>query len=387
MMVVALAFAAVVPAAPSAAQSIDEARSQREANRAEQAEVAKQLDVLHAQESEIRSALDGLDLALGYQQGRVDAARQALHAAQLTAADSQHRYEVTTQEIGAVQARAQSAVVDAYIGGVGSSVDDFLAARDATEASQRRQFLEVVRGRFSDDLDQLRVLRQDQARAKEQADASVAEAAHQQQVLSAALAELDAQRAAQARLEEGLRAKIGDYQARADQLQAAEDELTGVINQHLAEEAAAQARAAGEVAPASVMPKLTASSASGFIMPTNGELSSSFGYRRHPILGTVRLHAGTDLGASYGTPIWAAKDGEVIFAGWNGGYGNCVIVAHEGGISTLYGHQSEIAVSVGQQVSQGEIIGYVGSTGQSTGPHLHFEVRVGGEPEDPMLFL
>jgi murein DD-endopeptidase MepM/ murein hydrolase activator NlpD len=135
------------------------------------------------------------------------------------------------------------------------------------------------------------------------------------------------------------------------------------------------------------MPKLTASSASGFIMPTNGELSSSFGYRRHPILGTVRLHAGTDLGASYGTPIWAAKDGEVIFAGWNGGYGNCVIVAHEGGISTLYGHQSEIAVSVGQQVSQGEIIGYVGSTGQSTGPHLHFEVRVGGEPEDPMLFL
>jgi murein DD-endopeptidase MepM/ murein hydrolase activator NlpD len=306
----------------------------------------------------------------------------------VTAAESRHRYETTTQQIDTVRARAQGTVVDSYIGGVGSGADQWLAASNATEASQRRQLLDVIRGRFADDLEQLRVLRQDQARAKQQADDAVAEAARQQETLSAALAELDAQREAQARLEEGLRSKIGDYQARADQLQAAEDELTAVINQHLAEEAAAQARAAGEVATASVpMPKLTASSAGGFIMPTDGEVSSSFGYRRHPILGTVRLHAGTDFGAGYGSPIWAAKDGEVIFAGWNGGYGNCVIIAHEGGLSTLYGHQSDIAVSVGQEVSQGEIIGYVGSTGQSTGPHLHFEVRVGGQPEDPMLFL
>jgi murein DD-endopeptidase MepM/ murein hydrolase activator NlpD len=387
MMVVAATLAAVVPTA-AGAQSIDEARDQREANRTEQAQVAKELDVLHAQESEIRSALEGLDLALGYQQGKVDAARQALHAAQVTAAESRHRYETTTQHIDTVRARAQGTVVDSYIGGVGSGADQWLAASNATEASQRRQLLDVIRGRFADDLEQLRVLRQDQARAKQQADDAVAEAARQQETLSAALAELDAQREAQARLEEGLRSKIGDYQARADQLQAAEDELTAVINQHLAEEATAQARAAGEVGTASVpMPKLTASSAGGFIMPTDGEVSSSFGYRRHPILGTVRLHAGTDFGAGYGSPIWAAKDGEVIFAGWNGGYGNCVIIAHEGGLSTLYGHQSDIAVSVGQEVSQGEIIGYVGSTGQSTGPHLHFEVRVGGQPEDPMLFL
>ncbi|WP_419826659.1 M23 family metallopeptidase [Sphingomonas sp.] len=121
----------------------------------------------------------------------------------------------------------------------------------------------------------------------------------------------------------------------------------------------------------------------GFAMPVAGRVTSGFGLRFHPILGYSRMHQGIDLAAPAGTPIVAASDGRVAFAGWHGGHGNYVLVAHEGGLSTGYGHMSRIAATPGEQVSQGEVIGYVGSTGLSTGPHLHFEVFHHGVAIDP----
>jgi murein DD-endopeptidase MepM/ murein hydrolase activator NlpD len=123
------------------------------------------------------------------------------------------------------------------------------------------------------------------------------------------------------------------------------------------------------------------------IWPTQGRLSSGFGYRRHPILGYSRLHAGLDIGNASGTSIWSAAGGTVIHAGWRGGYGNAVIVDHGSGIATLYAHMSQILVSVGTNVARGDPVGLMGSTGLSTGPHLHFEVRVGGNATDPLLYL
>lgn len=121
--------------------------------------------------------------------------------------------------------------------------------------------------------------------------------------------------------------------------------------------------------------------------PVYGPISSEFGWRVHPISGTERLHAGIDFAVDYGTPIAAAAGGSVIFAGWYGGYGYAVIVDHGGGITTLYAHADELLVSEGATVSAGTIIARVGSTGYSTGPHLHFEVREGGEPVDPRKYL
>jgi murein DD-endopeptidase MepM/ murein hydrolase activator NlpD len=117
------------------------------------------------------------------------------------------------------------------------------------------------------------------------------------------------------------------------------------------------------------------------IWPVSAPITSPFGWR------WGRMHEGIDLGASYGTPIVAAAAGTVIYAGWEGGYGNLTAIDHGGGLSTAYGHQSRIAVSVGESVAQGQVIGYVGSTGHSTGPHLHFEVRVDGQPVDPLGYL
>jgi murein DD-endopeptidase MepM/ murein hydrolase activator NlpD len=116
-------------------------------------------------------------------------------------------------------------------------------------------------------------------------------------------------------------------------------------------------------------------------------ITSGFGPRVHPIYGDVRMHTGIDFGASYGTPIHAAADGVVVSAGPLGGYGNATVIDHGNGLATLYGHQSSIAVTPGQHVSRGQIIGYVGCTGLCTGPHLHFEVRVRGTPVDPMQYL
>lgn len=123
---------------------------------------------------------------------------------------------------------------------------------------------------------------------------------------------------------------------------------------------------------------------SGMMMPVAGQITSYFGYRYHPILHFSRFHAGVDIGAGWGSPIVAAADGRVIGAGWAGGYGRQVQVAHAGGLTSSYSHMSEIAAQPGSYVRAGQVIGYVGSSGLSTGPHLHFEVRQAGTPVNPL---
>ena len=121
--------------------------------------------------------------------------------------------------------------------------------------------------------------------------------------------------------------------------------------------------------------------------PVNGEITSPFGWRVHPIWGTQIFHAGLDIGADYGDPVHAADSGTVVFAGWMGGYGNAVMIDHGGGMVTLYGHNSSITVGEGEQVSKGQTIALAGSTGNSTGPHCHFEVRIHGEVVSPLQYL
>lgn len=123
------------------------------------------------------------------------------------------------------------------------------------------------------------------------------------------------------------------------------------------------------------------------IWPTNGDVTSRFGWRNSPFGWGSDWHPGIDIANSYGTPIAATADGQVVMSGWYGGYGKCVQIDHGDGIVTLYGHNSEIVVRVGQMVKKGEVIAYMGSTGASTGSHVHYEIRVNGTAVNPANFL
>lgn len=129
------------------------------------------------------------------------------------------------------------------------------------------------------------------------------------------------------------------------------------------------------------------------VVPVAASITSGFGWRAHPIIKDAagnkakRHHNGYDLAAKNNPPIYAAGDGIVEFAGWNKGYGNLTRIDHGGGLSTRYGHQKKLLVSTGQRVKAGQQIGIMGSTGMSTGDHLHFEVRLNGKPVDPKLYL
>ena len=128
-------------------------------------------------------------------------------------------------------------------------------------------------------------------------------------------------------------------------------------------------------------------STGSFSYPVRAPITSPFGPRRHPIFGVRSMHSGIDLAAPYGTPIKASEGGVVIYSGWYGGYGKVVILDHAKGFSTLYAHLSSTKVSVGARVRQGEVVGFEGSTGYATGPHLHFEVREQGKPKNPVIYL
>jgi murein DD-endopeptidase MepM/ murein hydrolase activator NlpD len=171
-----------------------------------------------------------------------------------------------------------------------------------------------------------------------------------------------------------LRQDRGALEAAEDQLSKDSENIAALIQQRLAEQAHSNI--------AAVLPS------TGFMgYPCNGPITSPFGDRMHPILGYVRFHSGLDFGADYGSPIFAAQAGTVILAGWYGGYGQAVLIDHGGGVTTLYGHTSDLYVSEGDTVQRGQAIATIGSSGLSTGPHLHFEVRVSGEPVNPINYF
>lgn len=177
--------------------------------------------------------------------------------------------------------------------------------------------------------------------------------------------------------------RVAEVEGRLAEQQALLDEMDHEI-EHFEGEITALEREENGIRALIEQEQSPSGSAPGILMrPLPGAVSSGYGWRIHPIYGTQRLHTGWDMNGACGEPIRAAASGRVFFTGWKGGYGNAVMIDHGGGLSTLYAHQSSIGVSYGQQVAAGAVIGWVGTTGVSTGCHLHWEVRVNGTPVDP----
>ncbi|HEX8581236.1 MAG TPA: peptidoglycan DD-metalloendopeptidase family protein [Acidimicrobiales bacterium] len=328
--------------------------------------------------------------------------------------DAQHRYDQAyaayvnaelrvdevTARLVAARDRLRRQAVAAYAGGGEEDVSlALLMAEDAAEMSSGMVYAEAIVAHQHDLVQQVEGLREevdalalDADRAREEAEGHRDEVAERRASLEAARQHLvDAQ--AQARMEEArqqdlleqVREKRSEYEQRIAALQAENARIAALLQEY---QAALERQRAAEEAAANADPPLVERPDVPLLWPLPGAtVTSGYGYRIHPIYGTRRLHTGLDMGGQMGAEILAAADGAVVLAGVNGGYGNCVVIYHGDGMSTLYGHQSRIGVAVGDVVRRGDVIGYVGSTGVSTGPHLHFEVRINGNPVDPVPYL
>ena len=176
-------------------------------------------------------------------------------------------------------------------------------------------------------------------------------------------------------------------QMQAD-LQASSDAIRAMLQQRAAERAAAAAAAAQAAQSSGGGSDYSYVQGTGQLAwPVSGVITSGFGWREHPIFGRQIFHSGIDIGVDEGTPVHAADSGTVVYSGWMDGYGYAVVIDHGNGISTLCAHNSDLAVSEGQSVSKGTVIAYAGSTGNAKGPHVHFEVRVNGDPVNPLGYL
>jgi murein DD-endopeptidase MepM/ murein hydrolase activator NlpD len=379
---IALADASV---AQSPEDTIRAAREEREAVRAERAARARDLVPLEAEEEELLAALEALDEHITAQEQRVREAEQAVAAARDEA--SRLRDEIARTELRATEIKTtgKQRAAEAFVHADRDPIGALLASRDPNEALLRRTLLEFATLADIDVTDELRRVEDDLTRLRAEAQRQEGVARDRQAELTAILVSLERDRAAQEEIRARLADRIAQIESELDQMDAQDAQLSELIQEKQAEIAAREA-AAREAALRAPSPGADPS-AYGMIWPTDGRLSSGFGYRRHPILGYSRLHAGLDIGNAYGTPIWSAAAGTVIYSGWRGGYGNAVVVDHGGGVSTLYGHLNERLVAEGDTVDRGEWVGLMGSTGLSTGPHLHFEVRVGGSARDPLVYL
>jgi len=352
---------------------IRDARDKRTAAKNRAADVAEELELVEAADDEVSDALQSLDEAVAMQEFQILAARQAIEAAEAEATLRWVQAEEIRDEVTHLRRRIQELAVDVYIGRIRPG--SLLESDDLTAGVRRAAILDAVTGDRGDLVDRMRALESDLEDVALSADDAIRDAEARQRELESAINVLDRRIAAKQDVQDELRDRIADYEEQIRKFEREEYLMAILIENLIAEELRKSA------------PDLTKESGQGFIMPMEGRIGSGFGMRIHPIFGTNRMHNGVDIACVRGQPIWAAKAGKVIFAGWKNGYGNVVLIEHEGPVITLYAHQEKIHVSAGYAIGKGDVIGTCGSTGWSTGPHLHFEVRAGGEPKDPMIVL
>lgn len=423
-LIVSLLLVGSLGAAPVPAQvDLADARAEREETRRRAAEVAAEIDLLEAEDEAVANALVDLDAFIAQTDEDIDAAERAIRQAEIESNEAAAEIARLGREIGAARDVVRQLAVHAYVGPSDPDLDILLSAQDPVEGDLRRFFVGLVGGTTDDAVAELRRLQDDQARARNEADAARGRAdaalvelqAKRAELVSAvtarkevqaeidqritqwegesvALAEADAEITALIKAEESRAeaARLAEQRRQAElerQRREAEEQRQLALQNQLDDETEEPTATDDSPTPTSAEPTPRPGAPASLVWPINGVVTSQFGYRVHPIFGTERFHSGLDIDGDSGQPIVAAAEGVVIASSSMGGYGNAVIIDHGGGLTTLYAHQSRTAVTSGQLVRQGDVVGYVGSTGWSTGPHLHFETRSDGSPTDPLAYL
>lgn len=363
-----LSLSAVAAGAQDAGELEDvKSRLNQIANEIEEAEAAAEdadAELANATErlAEVEAIVNDLAVQLEQQEARVAAAQDELDALQAKA--------------DAVQAAFDARTVEMFKYSYGSDIDAVLSAGDIQEAIDRRTLLDQV-----NESDRATVERVQATRGAVLTQREVLE--QEEERLQTLKAEQEEVLEQVRRIRQSKALAAAEAEARVDQLNHEHEDLEAE-REEIEELIAARQAPPPSIAPpssASSAPRSSSVSASGYIWPSCGTVTSEYGRR------WGRMHEGLDIDDDRGGAIVAPKAGTVIFAGWQGGYGNATMIDHGDGVVTLYAHQSSIAVGKGEVVSQGQSIGVIGTTGNSTGTHLHFETRVGGYAQNPRNYL
>ena len=432
--VVLLLTGTIVPVA--AQDSIHDARARRETVQEDAADTAAQIDELKAEDADIVEALAEIDAWVAIQESNLARAQQQLEITREVEAEANARAEDLGAQINELEARVQEQIVQSYIGGFRNNDELLLGSEDINDIPLLRFVLDESAGAGVDAGDLLRLARSQQSDAIREAEVATAEALAIESDVQSQITDLEESRRDQERVRAEVTARIavlvdtaeilaaedqeiGDFiRAEQERIRREEEERLRLLREEQerrdretreaeAERVRVEAEAEAEAERAEAEqlaedqqpepetepdtePEPRPDAGPGvpnFSPPVNASISSGYGYRTHPIFGNRRLHTGLDYNAAYGSAIGAAAEGTVILAGSYSGYGNTVIVQHSGGYTTLYAHMSSFNVSTGATVSPGDVVGFVGSTGLSTGPHLHFEIRLNGSSIDPLSLL
>lgn len=360
-----------------------------ETQRAKAASIAASLHAKRSQLHTVTLRYNNLQQQLGETNAAIDHVNQRIGGLDVAAAATQRRIDWNTVQLDAARrslklhdTMLRRRLVDIYENGDLGYINVLISARSFSDFVERWEDLRLliaaneraVRARkraerqvaaVEADLEQTRLQLQQEQQAQ-------TEARNQLDTLASERRNLVGLTAAQ-------KHAVASQVAQMEDLSAAEESQLESLIQERQRELAASRRAAGIAGGGAE----AAGGPGSFSWPVTGTITSPFGWRSNPFGGSPEFHQGLDIAAPSGTTVTAAAGGSVIMAQWYGGYGNYILIDHGGGYSTGYGHLSAIYVSNGQSVKRGQAIGAVGSTGASTGPHLHFEVRIDGKPVDP----
>jgi murein DD-endopeptidase MepM/ murein hydrolase activator NlpD len=375
----AVASGARAATAAEIQQKLQAARHKIAAAKDQKATLTEQISDLDGRLAAIQKKLDGLGDRIEAVEERLSVTREKLEVLREELRLKKRELEEAQAELELEQDNFAARAVLSYKSDDLSYVDVILASSSFEDLISRVNVVHDLLGGNNALVGDLEATR-DEVDAEKKAIArrerAVADAAHELQARSDELAALQAQQAASRAAAlavrrqkkgalKGVNRDLAELERQENQLLAESQALAGVVG------------GSGS----------TGSGSGSLGWPVSGPVVSPFGWRIHPILGYRKFHTGIDIAVGYGVPIASSAAGTVIYASWMGGYGNVIIVDHGDGLSTLYAHQSSLAVGTGARVARGQTIGYVGSTGFSTGPHLHYEVRVNGNPVDPMGYL
>ena len=341
---------------------VDDIKEQQEEIQNELAAVADKIEAIQAEIDEINEGIYQKEAEINETLGRIEAKKEEIKKKE---AEIQKKKEEIQTRIDGLNARLKVMYKNGSIG----FVDVLMGSNSISEFVSN---VEMIQRIYENDVDLLKKLQEEQKKLEEEQKKLQEEKQNLlaiQEELSVQKQDLEYQKEIQRQKQAELDAEKQILEEKDAQLQADADALIAEIKELQDSQ------------------RIYEGGTFTWPCPSSTYISDSFGWRIHPIFGYWKLHTGTDIAASSGADVVAAAAGKVIMASWYGGYGNCVMIDHGSGIVTLYGHLSGYNCYQGQEVSRGELIAFVGSTGNSTGPHLHFEVRINGEYVDPMGYF